>query len=294
MSDATVARTGIYGSDRRRHPRGSVRQDALAQPAPVRRPGGDRLDRLYGPRQFRHQHPGRGQIRLCAAVGGARSPTSPPCSFRRCRPSSASSPGATWPRCAATISPSPWSGRCGSSAKWRRWRPTSPNSLAAPSGSSLLLHIPLIAGMGVTAVLTYGILMFEGRGFRPIEIIIGALVGGDRALLSGRNVHRAGRLARGGARTSFRGFPTPAALTIAVGIVGATIMPHAIFLHSGLTQNRAPARNDHERRQLVRFSNIEVVVALGGRRPRQYGDGHHGGERLPRGPQRRRGDRDRL
>ena len=57
--------------------------------------------------------------------------------------------------------------------------------------------------------------------------------------------------------------PDAGALTIAVGIVGATIMPHAIFLHSGLTQNRAPARNDRERRLLVRFSNIEVLVALG-------------------------------
>jgi manganese transport protein len=56
--------------------------------------------------------------------------------------------------------------------------------------------------------------------------------------------------------------PDAGAVTIAVGIVGATIMPHAIFLHSGLTQNRAPARNDNERRQLLRFSNIEVLVAL--------------------------------
>ena len=39
-------------------------------------------------------------------------------------------------------------------------------------------------------------------------------------------------------------------------------MPHAIFLHSGLTQNRAPARDDNERRQLLRFSNIEVLIAL--------------------------------
>ena len=52
-------------------------------------------------------------------------------------------------------------------------------------------------------------------------------------------------------------------MTIAVGIVGATIMPHAIFLHSGLTQNRAPAGNDRERRLVLRFSNIEVLVALG-------------------------------
>jgi manganese transport protein len=56
--------------------------------------------------------------------------------------------------------------------------------------------------------------------------------------------------------------PDAAALTIAVGIIGATVMPHAIYLHSGLTQNRAPARNDRERRTLLRFSNREVVVAL--------------------------------
>jgi manganese transport protein len=56
--------------------------------------------------------------------------------------------------------------------------------------------------------------------------------------------------------------PDAGAVTIAVGIVGATIMPHAIFLHSGLTQNRAPARNDGERRQLLRFSNVEVLIAL--------------------------------
>jgi len=56
--------------------------------------------------------------------------------------------------------------------------------------------------------------------------------------------------------------PNAAALTISVGIVGATVMPHAIFLHSGLTQARAPARNVSERRSLLRFSNREVIVAL--------------------------------
>ena len=56
--------------------------------------------------------------------------------------------------------------------------------------------------------------------------------------------------------------PDAAALTLSVGIVGATVMPHAIYLHSGLTQNRVPPRNDGERRTLLRFSNIEVVIAL--------------------------------
>ena len=48
--------------------------------------------------------------------------------------------------------------------------------LGGAIGLSLLFHMPLLAGMAVTAVVTYGILLFEGRGFRPIELIIGGLV----------------------------------------------------------------------------------------------------------------------
>ena len=134
--------------------------------------------------------------------------------------------------------------------------------LGGAIGLSLLLHIPLIVGMGVTAVLTYGILMVQGRGFRPTEIIIGALVGAIAAcylveMLIAPVDWRAAAL-----HSVVPMLPDAGAVTIAVGIVGATIMPHAIFLHSGLTQNRAPGRNDHERRKLVRFSNIEVMVAL--------------------------------
>jgi manganese transport protein len=47
-----------------------------------------------------------------------------------------------------------------------------------------------------------------------------------------------------------------------VGIIGATVMPHAIYLHSGLTQSRTPVRNDEERSRVLRFSNREVVIAL--------------------------------
>src|SRR5260370_21310939 len=56
--------------------------------------------------------------------------------------------------------------------------------------------------------------------------------------------------------------PNSEALTVAVGMFGATVMPHAIYLHSGLTQNRAPARTDADRRKLLRFSNLEVMIAL--------------------------------
>jgi manganese transport protein len=56
--------------------------------------------------------------------------------------------------------------------------------------------------------------------------------------------------------------PDAAALTIAVGIIGATVMPHAIYLHSSLTQSRVQIRNENDRRKVLRYSNIEVVVAL--------------------------------
>ena len=134
--------------------------------------------------------------------------------------------------------------------------------LGAAIGLALLLHIPLLAGMGVTAVLTYGLLMFEGRGFRPIELIIGALVAAIALCYLVEMFIAPIDWAAAGAGAVVPRLPDAGALTIAVGIVGATIMPHALFLHSGLTQNRAPARNDTERRQLLRFSNIEVLVAL--------------------------------
>ena len=51
-------------------------------------------------------------------------------------------------------------------------------------------------------------------------------------------------------------------MTLAVGIVGATVMPHAIYLHSGLTQARGGTRDDAGRRRLIQFSNIEVLAAL--------------------------------
>ena len=134
--------------------------------------------------------------------------------------------------------------------------------LGGAIGLSLILHIPLVAGMGVTAVLTYGILMFEGRGFRPTELIIGSLVAAIALCYLVEMFVAPIDWAAVGFGSITPQFPDGGALTIAVGIVGATIMPHAIFLHSGLTQNRAPARNDSERRQLLRFSNVEVVIAL--------------------------------
>jgi manganese transport protein len=135
-------------------------------------------------------------------------------------------------------------------------------SLGGAIGLALLFNLPLLVGMVITFLVTYGILLFERRGYRPIELMIGALVAviGVCYLLE---VFIA-PVAWGEAAVHIvlPSIPSAAALTISVGIIGATVMPHAVYLHSGLTQDRAPARNTGERRMLVRFSNWEVVIAL--------------------------------
>ncbi|OWY05516.1 divalent metal cation transporter [Thioclava sp. F1Mire-8] len=134
--------------------------------------------------------------------------------------------------------------------------------LGGALGLSLLFGWPLIWGMGVTAVVTYAILLFERGGFRPMEIVIGALVA-----LIGACYLAEMFVAPVDWSGAVQGLITPAmpdakALTIAVGIIGATVMPHAIFLHSGLTQNRALTPDPVQKARLVKFSNLEVIIAL--------------------------------
>ncbi len=129
-------------------------------------------------------------------------------------------------------------------------------------GLSLLLHIPMLVGMVAVALLTLGILHFERWGFRPIEMVIGAFVATIGLCYLVELVVAPVDWAQAGLGLVTPRLPDAAALTLAVGIVGATVMPHAIFLHSGLTSVRGAARDDGERRMLIRFSNIEVIVAL--------------------------------
>lgn len=134
--------------------------------------------------------------------------------------------------------------------------------LGGAIGLSLLFGMPLLAGMAVTAVVTYGILLFEGRGFRPMELIIGALVSVIGICYVIEMFIAPVDWAAAGLGVITPSMPDAAALTISVGIIGATVMPHALYLHSGLTQHRATARNDAERKKLLRFSNWECVIAL--------------------------------
>jgi manganese transport protein len=134
--------------------------------------------------------------------------------------------------------------------------------LGGAIGLALLFHMPLLAGMGVTAVVTYALLMLDGYGFRPLELIIGSIVGIICVCYLLEMFIVPVDWAAAAYHTVTPQLIDAEALLLAVGIIGATVMPHAIFLHSGLTQARIPVRDDGERRRVLHFSNQEVVIAL--------------------------------
>ena len=134
--------------------------------------------------------------------------------------------------------------------------------LGGAVGLALLFNMPLLIGMVITALVTYGILMVEGRGFRPLEIIISTFVATIALCYVIETFIAPVDWAAAGLGLVTPQIPDAGALLLSVGIIGATVMPHAVYLHSGLTQSRIPARNERERRLVVRISNREVLIAL--------------------------------
>src|SRR5690349_2716078 len=134
--------------------------------------------------------------------------------------------------------------------------------LGGAIGLSLLLHIPLVAGMAATAVITYGLLTSQQLGFRPLELVVGGIVGLICVCYLVEIFIAPIDWSAALFHTVTPQLPDSGALLLAVGIIGATVMPHAIYLHSGLTQARVPVRDDADRRLVLRYSNREVVIAL--------------------------------
>jgi manganese transport protein len=114
--------------------------------------------------------------------------------------------------------------------------------LGGAIGLALLFKMPLIYGMGVTAVVTYAILMVESRGFRPVELIIGSLVGIIGLCYLIEIFIAPVDWAAAAVHSVVPEIPDAEALLISVGIIGATVMPYAVYLHSGLTQAHARPR----------------------------------------------------
>jgi manganese transport protein len=134
--------------------------------------------------------------------------------------------------------------------------------LGGAIGLSLLFQMPLFSGMVVTAIVTYGLLMVEGFGFRPIELIIGSMVSIIALCYLVEMFIVPVDWVAAAVHSVVPQIADAQALLLAVGIIGATVMPHAVYLHSGLTQARMPVRDDSERRKVLRFSNQEVILAL--------------------------------
>jgi manganese transport protein len=126
----------------------------------------------------------------------------------------------------------------------------------------LLFGIPMLVGAVITGVVTYGILALHRFGFRTMEVLIGSFVGVIavcyvvETLLSRPNWHQVLYHSVvpwiGGSQS----------LLLAVGIVGATVMPHAIYLHSALTQDRVVPKARGDARRIARYSYVDVIVAL--------------------------------
>jgi len=134
--------------------------------------------------------------------------------------------------------------------------------IGAAIALNLLFGVPLFAAGVITAIVAFGILGLQRRGHRRFEIVIIGLLG---VILLGflyDTLHigaDAGQVAQG----FIPSFSGTESILLATGILGATVMPHVIYLHSALTQNRIPARDDGERRRLLRFQRIDVVIAMG-------------------------------
>lgn len=137
--------------------------------------------------------------------------------------------------------------------------------LAEFLGAALALHLltglPLIWGAAIAAAASFTLLGLQRWGFRPLEAAITAFVG----VIAVCYVIQA-FLAQPGPQLwqgFIPGFKDTGMLYIAVGILGATVMPHVIYLHSALTQDRIPTPTPQAKRKLLLFTKVEVLLALG-------------------------------
>ncbi len=135
--------------------------------------------------------------------------------------------------------------------------------LGASLGLSLLTGLPLMACLFITGAVTFALLSVQSRGFRPMEFLIGFFVVVIGACYIVELFIAPPQWAALATGLFIPTLPDGRAVTLAVGIIGATVMPHAIYLHSNLTQGRVPTTNAEEVRRVLRWSNREVMIALG-------------------------------
>src|SRR5215207_1486329 len=134
--------------------------------------------------------------------------------------------------------------------------------IGAALALNLLFGIPLLPAGLFTGVGVFGILALQRRGFRPLEAVISSLIG---VIVLGFAFQMF--YARPPAERILAGLFTPQfagteSVLIASGILGATVMPHVIYLHSALTRRRVEGRTDEEKKKIFNFERIDVVIAM--------------------------------
>src|SRR5215212_5411728 len=134
--------------------------------------------------------------------------------------------------------------------------------IGAALALNLLFGIPLFSAGLLTAVGAFAILELQRRGFRPLEAAISALVGVIVVGFAFQMFYAQPPADRILAGLFTPGFAGTESVLLAAGILGATVMPHVIYLHSALTQRRVVGRTDEERRKIFRFELVDVVIAM--------------------------------
>jgi manganese transport protein len=134
--------------------------------------------------------------------------------------------------------------------------------IGAALALNLLFGIPLFSAGLLTAVGAFAILELQRRGFRPLEAAISALVGVIVIAFAFQMFYAQPPADRILAGLFTPGFAGTESVLLAAGILGATVMPHVIYLHSALTQRRVVGRTDEERRKIFRFELVDVVIAM--------------------------------
>ncbi|HYI37391.1 MAG TPA: Nramp family divalent metal transporter [Thermoleophilaceae bacterium] len=127
---------------------------------------------------------------------------------------------------------------------------------------NLLFGVPLFPAGLITAVVSFGILSLQQRGYRRFELVIGGML----AVILLGFLYETLRI--GGDAGDFAGGFVPAfegtdSLLLATGILGATVMPHVIYLHSELTRVRMRGRDADHQRRLLRVQRFDVTLAMG-------------------------------
>ena len=134
--------------------------------------------------------------------------------------------------------------------------------VGAALGLNLLFGVPLFPAGLIAGAGAFALLALQQRGFRRLEAGITVLVGVVVASFAFELIDSSpdgGEVAK---HLVIPGFSGTESLLLATGIIGATVMPHVIYLHSALTQRRIVGRNGAEKKKILRFEKVDVVIAL--------------------------------